>query len=293
MSKESGLPPVRRREFLKVLGAASAAGATVGCGIRDPGTLLPYLVSPDNTVPGVSNYYASTCRECAVGCGIIAETRDGRTIKLEGNPEHPVNRGALCARGQAALQGLYNPDRYRQPMRRSGGGWSPITWDAALAELGQQLGQLRTAGTAGRAAFINQHETGSFPAFLDQWLGAYGIPAHLSYDAEIDEAAVEANRRTYGVAWPGLSFQSARLIVSFGADFLDGWGASVPQQLDFAEARARLADAPRFVYIGARRSLTGLNADEWIPARPGSELAIARALGGAGSIAEAAAAGGV
>ena len=98
---------------------------------------------------------------------------------------------------------------------------------------------------------------------------------------------------TYGVAWPSLSFKDAKLIVSFGADFLDGWGASVPQQLDFADARAKLDGAPRFVYIGPRRSLTGLNADEWIACKPGSELAIANALAGKGSIQQAATDSGV
>ena len=116
---------------------------------------------------------------------------------------------------------------------------------------------------------------------------------HLSVDFESDSAAIEANRTAYGVAWPRLSFQDAKLIVSFGADFLDGWGMSVPQQLDFADARAKIEGAPRFVYIGPRRSLTGLNADQWIACRPGTELAIANALAGKGSIADAATASGV
>ena len=105
MSQATPKAGVKRREFLKVLGATSAAVAAAGCS-EDTGKLIPYLVSPDQTVPGVSTYYATTCRECSAGCGVIAETRDGRTIKLEGNPEHPVNRGALCARGQSAVQGL-------------------------------------------------------------------------------------------------------------------------------------------------------------------------------------------
>src|SRR4029079_10951993 len=90
-----------------------------------------------------------------------------------------------------------------------------------------------------------------------------------------------------------LSFADAKLIVSFGADFLDGWGMSVPQQLDFADARAKIEGAPRFIDIGPRRSLTGLNADQWIACRPGTELAIANALAGSGSIAQAAEASGV
>src|SRR5215210_4843092 len=110
--------PVKRRDFLKVLGVGAAGTTMLGCSSEKVEKLIPYLVSPDQTVPGVSTYYATTCRECSVACGVIAETRDGRTIKLEGNPDHPVNRGALCARGQSALQGLYNPDRYRGPMVR-------------------------------------------------------------------------------------------------------------------------------------------------------------------------------
>jgi molybdopterin-containing oxidoreductase family iron-sulfur binding subunit len=293
MSDQAGSTGVKRRDFLKVLGASSAAVATVGCSSERVGNLVPYLVHPDETVAGVSTYYASTCRECAASCGIIAETRDGRVTKLEGNPEHPLNRGALCARGQSALQGLYNPDRLRGPMVKEGGAWKAIDWDRALTLLSQRLGEARSRGAAGNAIFINQHETGSFPSFLDAWLTGFGMRPHLSVDFEADSAVVEANRAAYGVAWPRLSFQDARLIVSFGADFLDNWGMSVPQQLDFAEARAKIEAAPRFIYVGPRRSLTGLNADQWIACRPGTELVIANALRGQGTLAAAAAASGV
>src|SRR5678815_617674 len=135
MSSEKKTSGVKRREFLKVVGATGAATTMIGCSSERVETLIPYLVSPDETVPGVSTYYATTCRECSAGCGLIAETRDGRTIKLEGNPDHPVNRGALCSRGQAALQGLYNPDRFRGPMIRKGGKLVPTTWDEALKVL--------------------------------------------------------------------------------------------------------------------------------------------------------------
>src|SRR5206468_11499075 len=154
-----------RREFLKVLGAGTAAAGVAACS-EPTGKLIPYLVSPDQTVPGVSTYYATLCRECTAACGVIAETRDGRVIKLEGNPEHPLNQGALCARGQAALQGLYNPDRFRGPMIKQGGVWKPALWDDALKLVSQNI----TSGRAGaaNAVFINLHESGSFPAFLDQ-----------------------------------------------------------------------------------------------------------------------------
>ncbi|MDP1857225.1 MAG: hypothetical protein Q8K82_01060, partial [Gemmatimonadaceae bacterium] len=105
MSQSTGSAGVKRREFLKVLGAAGAVTTSIGCSQETVEKLIPYLVSPDHTVPGVSTYYCTTCRECATACGVVAEVRDGRAVKLEGNPEHPVNHGALCARGQAALQG--------------------------------------------------------------------------------------------------------------------------------------------------------------------------------------------
>jgi molybdopterin-containing oxidoreductase family iron-sulfur binding subunit len=291
MSTETGSPGVKRRDFLKVVGAAGAATTVVGCTSEQVGKLIPYVVSPDQTVPGVSNYYATVCRECGGPCGVIAEVRDGRAIKLEGNPNHPANRGALGARCQSALQGLYNPDRYRTPMMRqaAGGPLVATTWDRALATLAQWLGEARTGGRAAGAVFINQAELGSFPAVLDAWLAAFGMPAHLAFDAEAPHAVMAANRTAFGgVAWPRYDFTAARLIVSFSADFLDGWGNSVPQQLDWGDARAKLEAAPRMIYVGPRRSLTGLNADEWIPVKPGTELAVANMLRGQGTSAQAA-----
>src|SRR5205085_12689627 len=92
--------------------------------------------------------------------------------------------------------------------------------------------------------------------------------------------AIAANRQSFGVAWPRYDFRAARLVVSVGADFLDNWGAMVPQQLDFADARADHNSAPRVIYVGPRRSLTGLNADQWIDCRPGTEMPIVRMLAG-------------
>jgi len=292
MSTEAGTG-VKRRDFLKILGATGASTAVVGCSSEKVGKLIPYVTSPDNTVPGVSQYYATTCRECATACGVLAEVRDGRPIKLEGNPDSAVNKGAICATGLSAVQGLYNPDRFRSPMVREGSALKPTTWDKAYELLAQKLGEVKSKGQAGNVVFLNQHESGTFPGFLDQWLSANGMPAHLSLDSTAPVATIAANQKAYGVAWPELDFGAAKLVVSFGADFLDGWGQSVPQQLGWSDARAKLEGAPRLVYIGARRSLTGLNADQWIPAKPGSEMAICDALNGTGTAAAAAEASGV
>jgi molybdopterin-containing oxidoreductase family iron-sulfur binding subunit len=187
------------------------------------------------------------------------------------------------ARCQSAVQGLYNPDRYRAPMIRQGGKLVATTWDKALAALAPKL---RGAGAS--ALFLNRHELGSFPAFLDTWLAGFGMPAHLSFDPEASFSALSANGVSSGSPWTRANFGAARLILSFGADFLDGGPGSTAHQLDWADARAKLEGAPRLIYIGPRRSLTGLNADEWIPAKAGSEIAIVNLLRGQVPAAQAA-----
>src|SRR2546423_8598032 len=112
---------MNRRRFLKILGVTGGGAAALsGCGIGPEPTqkLIPYLVAPDDQIPGVATWYATTCRECAAGCGLRARVREGRVVKLEGNPDSPINHGRLCARGQAALQGLYNTDRITAPHAR-------------------------------------------------------------------------------------------------------------------------------------------------------------------------------
>src|SRR3972149_3305960 len=117
---------IDRRDFFKIVTTSTAAAAAAGCG-KTTEQILPYIIPPENLVPGVASWFSTVCRECPAGCGLIARNRDGRVVKLEGNPDHPVNRGALCIRGQAALQGLYHPDRFAGPLGRAGGGLTPAT----------------------------------------------------------------------------------------------------------------------------------------------------------------------
>src|SRR5207253_8622149 len=128
-----------RRSFLKLAATAGAAAAIPGC---EPAArkIIPYVVPDENVIPGVPTFYATTCNECPAGCGIIAKVREGRVIKLEGNPADPISQGAICARGQAALQGLYNPDRLAKPMLRADdGSLREISWDDATKELNSRL----------------------------------------------------------------------------------------------------------------------------------------------------------
>lgn len=119
---------VGRRDFLKVVGAGSAGAAVAGCGTDRVERLIPYVTPPEEITPGVATWYASTCGECAGGCGIRVRTREGRAVMIEGNPDHPVSRGGVCSRGVSALQALYNPDRVAAPLRAGPGGFEEITW---------------------------------------------------------------------------------------------------------------------------------------------------------------------
>ena len=129
-----------RRRFLTVLGVTGAGTAALtGCSTDRVQKLIPYLVQSEDQVPGIPTFYSSTCTECAAGCGLHVKTREARAIKLEGNPAHPVNAGKLCARGQAGLQSLYNPNRVRGPRKKlADGGMSDIAWADAVAEFAGQ-----------------------------------------------------------------------------------------------------------------------------------------------------------
>src|SRR5262247_773913 len=126
--------PIDRRSFFRIVAATGAAAAVGGCG-PPAEKLLSAVTPPEEIVPGVPSYFATVCRECPAGCGVLAKNRDGRVIKLEGNPGHPVNAGALCIRGQAGLQGLYHPDRFRGALAAG----KPIAWDEAEKRVAEKI----------------------------------------------------------------------------------------------------------------------------------------------------------
>jgi molybdopterin-containing oxidoreductase family iron-sulfur binding subunit len=276
MPDEPTTSSLDRRRFLKVLGVTGAGAATLsGCSTDRVEKLVPYLIQAEDQVPGVATWYASTCTECEAGCGLHVRTREGRAVKLEGNPEHPVNRGKLCSRGQAALQGLYNPDRVRAPMaRNAAGALQEISWDDAIGRLAAKLGQAN-----GRVAVVSGAGRGTFSDLLNDWTTALGGRV-VRYRALDHEPLRAANKAVFGRdEIPAYDFGRAAYILSFGADFLGTWLAPVEAARGFAQAHGfNDGRSSKHVFFGPRLNLSGLNADEAFTIIPGSETAIALAI---------------
>jgi len=271
---------IKRRDFLKVLGVSGAGATLAGCSTEGAERLLPYVVLPEEITPGVATWYTTVCDGCSAQCGMWVRTREGRVVKVEGNPHHPVSGGALCPRGHATLQHLYNPDRYPGPMVRENGALRSVTWEEAEALVAERI-----QSAAGNVLFIGGAMGPSMTALVSEFVRAVGGRS-VQYDALSDAPLREATRMAFGVdALPRYQIDGARTVVSFGNDFLETGPSPVAYQRAFARMAAvdALGSKGRLVYVGPRLSLTGLNADEWIPIRPGSEAAVA--LGMASAIA--------
>jgi anaerobic selenocysteine-containing dehydrogenase len=270
-----------RRTFLQLSGMTAAVAALAGCKSANE-KLIPYLIPPDEGItPGIANYYASSCRSCSAGCGILVRVSEGRAKKIEGNPEHPVNRGKLCARGQAVLQELYHPDRVPQPLKRTGargsGEFTKITWEEALTLLVGQLKNLQQSKATDRLAFMTPQLTGTMAELTTRFMRSYGSANHVSYELLGADWLRLANRKSFGQSnLPYYDVAETRYLLSFGADFVESHLS--PVQYGYAFGRMRQGrDTVRghFTYVGGRMSLTAASADRWMPAKPGSEGTLA------------------
>lgn len=275
-----------RRDFLKLAGAGAAATAVLtGCGPASRYVVRePYTQMPEYTYNGQSTYYATACRECPAGCGIIVRTHQGRAIKVEGNKLHPVSQGRTCARAQAALQGLYNPDRVQNPVRQNGrgsGNYTPLTWDEAVTVVKDAL----TENSPGEIAFLLGLAPDHLADLTAALAAALGAPAPLRYGAfalfEARNTLAESAGRVFGQrSLPVFDLANADVVFSFGANFLETWLSPVAYTRGYARLR-RQDEFSRgyFVQFEPRLSQTAAKADEWIACAPGSEGLLALALG--------------
>ncbi|MBI3804553.1 MAG: molybdopterin-dependent oxidoreductase [Nitrospirae bacterium] len=269
---------LKRRDFLKVLGVTAAGSLLPGCA-GETKKLIPYVIPDEEIIPGVADWYASVCRECDAGCGILVRVMEGRAKKVEGNPAHPVNRGKLCAKGQASLQGLYNPDRIQEPLQREGargeGRFRPISWEDGISRWVSTLEKY-----PGGAVMISRPVPGTlsrlFSTFMKEISGRL-----LFYDPSGEGTLQAANRRSFGVdRFPEYDIANATYLLSFGTPFLSDWLSPVHYGLAYGEMRqGRPAVRGRFVQIEPRLSMTAASADRWVPLRPGTEGLLALGIG--------------
>ncbi len=269
-------PRIGRRFFLQVVGATSVAA---GCSpSHAPEKLIPLLNPPENMVPGQALFYRTVCRACPAGCGVTARSREGRVVKVEGNPEDPISAGALCARGQAQVQTLYSPTRLRGPMMRKGDALVAVSWAEAMAALQAALGKLRgQGGQLSGLRLVSRCEPGSAGAVQQAFAAGAGAQRTV-FEPGDAQALREANGGLFGNAGlPILDLTKARAVVSFGADFLETWLSPVEQARQFMAQRGQ-PSRPTLTWVGPRLAMSGANADRWLKIAPGGELAVAAAL---------------
>jgi anaerobic selenocysteine-containing dehydrogenase len=264
---------MNRRSFLKVMGWSGAGAALSGCDLPSTVTLeegkeevVSYLMPEEYVIPGVGVWYASTCTQCTAGCGIHGRVREGRVLKLEGNPDAALNHGKLCMMGQAGVQGHYNPDRIASPMMRTGGSLSPISWDKAMAVLEEKLGGI----DGNRFAWFTGTLSGHQAVLVSNHLEAMGANRHYVHEVVNNAVSQAVNRDMFGEANPRLRLDKAKMIVSFGADFMGAGQSPVHYAGQYAKFRT---NKPRglFVQVEPKMSLTGGSADLWLAIKPGTE----------------------
>ena len=267
-----------RRTFLKIAGMGSVAVAA-GCNSHPERHLYTLVKAPDDMVTGESAWYATTCRECPAGCGVLAQNREGRVIKLEGNPLHPVNQGKLCARGQAALQAVYNPDRLWQPMLKQDGFWQKISYGEAARILSQRVTRAAQNGS-GRVAMISEVVGQDMLDLFTDTLSRYGGEAPLVFEPFAFESLKFAHAKVFGRPFlPDYRLDQADVVLSLGADFLETWLSPVEYARKFKAMHALSGEYKgQFYCVGPVQTLTAANADEWLACRPGTEVLVVMAL---------------
>jgi anaerobic selenocysteine-containing dehydrogenase len=266
---------VSRRLFLKV-SAAAGAGAAISSQVSATvaGGPASELVHPGE------KELSSVCLQCPGGCGLRVRVVEGRAVKIEGNPEHPINLGKLCPKGQSGLQFLYDPDRIKGPMKRAGargeGKWKPVSWDEALDTVARRLGSLRDRGEAHRFVFMSGRNRGQMGDLVGRFCEAVGTPNNVGHSSICADGTAQAHYLTQGVkSYAGYDWDSTRYVLCFGAGFIEAFRPTTRLLRAYGHLRRGTPTRGKLVQIEPRLSVTAAKADEWIPIRPGTDAALA------------------
>jgi len=265
-----------RRDFLKVMGASLAfAGLGMsGCRRWPEEKIAPFALQPASRMPGVPVQYATTMEICGVSQGLLVTSFDGRPIKVEGNPLHPLNQGSTDLYAQASILDLYDPDR-SQSVRKNG---EPATWENFTAWAASQF----AAGLAGVAILS---EASSSPSVAAMRRKATEAGARwFQYEPIGSDHAIQGSVMAFGSAMrPHYHFDKASVVVAIDSDFLHCDPASIQWTRDWAKGR-RADDRKtmsRLYAFESTVSLTGANADHRIALRSADIAIIAAKMASA------------
>ena len=269
-----------RRDFLKYLGFSTAAAAVAASCEMPVRKVVPYLQRPDNVIPGVANYYASTYINGGDVLSVVVKQRDGRPIKIEGNELSSITKGGTSAQAQASVLDLYDNTRLRYPMQQDGKGFKEVTsFDVFDKMVGDALFGLNGKPVVLLTSTINSPTT---LEIIKAFLAKYPGSSHVQYDAVSYSGMLQANEASYGKrAIPSYHFDKAKVIVSLGADFLGTWLSPTEFSNQYSQNRKITGEKPtlsRHFHFESMMSMTGSNADDRYTHKPSETGAIALAL---------------
>jgi molybdopterin-containing oxidoreductase family iron-sulfur binding subunit len=262
-----------RRDFLKMLGFSVSAAALVSSCQMPVRKAIPMLTQPEELVPGVANYYASTFYDGNDYVSVLVKTREGRPIKIEGNDLSPVSRQGTNARAQASVLNLYDDARLKKPMK----GGKESTWKVIDKEVKEKLERLATSGKK-VVLLTSTIISPSTKKLIEEFKNKYPNAEHVVYDPVSFRGMRDANEMNFGKpAIPSYYFDKAKVIVGFNADYLGNWLMPVTFSKQFAVNRrlhSGKKEMSRLYQFESDYSLTGSNADYRYPIRPSEESAV-------------------
>jgi thiosulfate reductase/polysulfide reductase chain A len=256
---------ITRRRFLEI-GGAGAATLALGGLVEFAPRLTDAAVPPSpSDIEGI----ATTCGLCVNKCGVMARVRDGVVHKLDPIPDHPKSRGMLCARGNAGVKVLYDPDRLKTPLIRSGprgsGQWRVATWDEALDHVARELDAIRTE--FGPEAVLFSSTEGFQEHFFRLFAQAWGSPNVVRHPTLCLASMINGMFNTFGTV-PDFDVKNTRYVILAGANRFEA--LVTPDSVDLGR---NLGSGMKLVVLDPRFNVTAAKADEWFPVRPGTDLA--------------------
>ncbi len=273
-----------RRQFMTLVGG-SATGAILfaACGVPEDELFVQSPIEmPEDLVSGLSNWYATLCRQCPTSEGLVVRVMEGRAKKVEGNIDYPINRGKHSARCEAGLQSLYHPDRIQAPLVRVGergsGLFEEISWTDAIGRLTFQLSQIQSERNQSAMVMITDPVGAHTGMVIERFVSTFG-GRHMPYETLERTNLRAAIKRVFNEdLMPDFDLENSKFVLSFGADFLNTWVSPIRYARGYGEFRQGNAERGTLVHVDSRFSMTGANADEWIYIKPGFEGILAMSM---------------